>query len=73
MPDENSGENLGELCIARSNLKYLDDRIGHANLKKNRLPKYFTWIAATHNSAQVWIALINLRSRKETQLADYYS
>jgi hypothetical protein len=38
VPDENSGENLGELFIARSNLKYLDDRIADANLKKIGYP-----------------------------------
>ena len=34
VPDENIGKNLEELCIRRGNLKYLDDEIADANLKK---------------------------------------
>ena len=41
MPDENIGKNLEEMCIRRGNLKYLDDEIVNANLKK-QTPKLFT-------------------------------
>ena len=34
MPDENIGNNLEDLCIGWSNLKYLDDEIVDANLKR---------------------------------------
>jgi hypothetical protein len=36
--DENIGKNLEEWCIRRSNLKYLDDKIADANLKKIGYP-----------------------------------
>ena len=41
MPDENIGKNLEEMCIRRGDLKYLDDEIVNANLKK-QTPKLFT-------------------------------
>ena len=43
MPEENIGKNLEELCIRRGNLKYLDDEIVDANLKK-QTPKFVTVI-----------------------------
>ena len=45
MPDENIGKNLEELCIRRGSLKYLDDEIVDANLKK-QTPKLVTAMAS---------------------------
>jgi hypothetical protein len=43
VPDENIGKDIGELCIRRGILKFLDDEIVDANLKK-QTPKFVTVI-----------------------------
>jgi hypothetical protein len=45
VPDENIGKNLEDMCIRRGNLKYLDDEIVNANLKK-QTSKLFTLMDA---------------------------